>query len=166
MSDEKGTREMSGQVKVFIGGSRKITELPPSVAARIDNVVDGNFPILVGDASGVDHRVQKYLAERQYENVLVFHTGSVCRHNIGRWKTRAVSAKADAKGFDFYAHKDWQMASEADYRFVIWDGKSRGRLNNILNLLNESKKVMVFFSADQSFHTIRNSEDLSAISVN
>ena len=152
-------------IKVFIGGSRRITELPSSVAARIDNIIEGNFTILVGDASGVDRRVQQYLAEKRYENVLVFYTGDVCRNNAGNWKTKAVSADAGEKGFDFYALKDLQMAREADYGLMIWDAKSRGTLNNILNLLGERKKVLVFFSPDHSFHTIRDAEDLSTLLV-
>ncbi|MCI0338618.1 MAG: hypothetical protein L0226_13660 [Acidobacteria bacterium] len=152
-------------IKVFIGGSRKITKLPSSIAARISNIIGGNFTILVGDANGADKCVQKYLAEKQYENVLLFCTGNVCRNNIGNWKTKSVSADANEKGFDFYALKDLQMAREADYGFMIWDAKSRGTLNNILNLLGESRKVLVFFSPDKSFHTIRNAEDLSALLV-
>jgi hypothetical protein len=152
-------------IKVFVGGSRNITKLPSSVATRIDNIIKGNFPILVGDAIGADQCVQKYLAEKQYENVMVFHTGDVCRNNVGRWKTKAVSADAGEKGFDFYALKDLQMAREADYGLMIWDAKSRGTLNNILNLLGERKTVLVFFSPDNSFHTIRKSDDLSNLFV-
>jgi len=149
--------------KVFIGGSRAITSLHPSIAARMDNVIDGNFTVLVGDANVVDRCIQKYLAERKYENVLVFCTGRVCRNNVGNWKTTSVSADANERGFDFYALKDLQMAREADYGFMIWDAKSRGTLNNILNLLGESRNVLVFFSPARSFHTIRNAEDLSAL---
>jgi len=152
-------------VKVFIGGSRAITNLPPSIAARIDNIIDSSFTVLVGDASGADKCVQKYLAERKYENVLVFCAGNLCRNNVGNWKTKAVSADANEKGFDFYALKDLQMAREADYGLMIWDAKSRGTLNNIFNLLDESRNVLVFFSPDQSFHTIRNAQDLSALLV-
>lgn len=152
-------------VKVFIGGSRVITNLPSSIAARIDNIIDSNFTVLVGDASGADKCVQKYLAERKYENVLVFCAGNRCRNNVGNWKTKTVSADANEKGFDFYALKDLQMAREANYGLMIWDAKSRGTLNNILNLLDENRNVLVFFSPDQSFHTIRNAQDLSALLV-
>jgi len=151
-------------IKVFIGGSRKITKLSSSIATRIDNIIACNFAILVGDANGVDQCVQKYLAEKQYENVLVFHSGNACRNNIGKWKTKAVSAGANKKGFEFYAVKDLQMAREADYGFMVWDGRSRGTLNNILNLLGRRKNVLVFFSPDQSFHTIRNVEDITLFS--
>ena len=72
-------------------------------------------------------------------------------------------ANADEKGFDFYVLKDLRMAREADYGFMIWDAKSRGTLNNIFNLLDEGRNVLVFFSPGQSFHTIRNAADLSLL---
>lgn len=150
-------------IKVFIGGSRKVVILPSSITARIDKVIEGNLTILIGDAYGADKCVQQYLAEKKYEKVLVFCAGRVCRNNLGNWRTRAVSAVANEKGFDFYALKDLQMAREADYGFMIWDATSRGTLNNILNLMGEGRNVLVFFSPDRSFHTIRNTEDLSAL---
>ena len=148
--------------KVFVGGSQSITKLPAAVAARIDNIIDSDFTVLVGDAIGVDACVQKYLAEKAYANALVFCTG-VCRNNAGGWKTMVVSANAGEKGFDFYALKDREMAREADYGFMVWDGKSKGTLNNVLNLLSENKSALVYFSPEESIHTIRNAEDLSAL---
>jgi hypothetical protein len=46
---------------------------------------------------------------------------------------------------------------------MVWDGRSKGTLNNVLNLLSENKSTLVFFSPEESFHTIRNAEDLSAL---
>lgn len=149
-------------IKVFIGGSQSIRKLPASVAAGIDKIMEGDFTVLIGDASGIDACVQKYLAEKAYANALVFCTG-VCRNNAGGWKTIVGPATAGERGFDFYALKDWEMAREADYGFMVWDGKSKGTLNNVLNLLSENKSALVFFSPDESFHTIRNAEDLSAL---
>jgi SHS2 domain-containing protein len=74
-----------------------------------------------------------------------------------------VSPNAGEKGFDFYTLKDREMAREADYGFMVWDGKSRGTLNNIVNLLSETKSTLLFFSPEESFHTLRNAEDLSAL---
>jgi hypothetical protein len=149
-------------IKVFVGGSQSITKLPAAFAARIDNIIDSDFTVLVGDAIGVDACVQKYLAEKAYANALVFCTG-VCRNNAGGWKTIVVSAYAGEKGFDFYALKDREMAREANYGFMLWDGKSKGTLNNVLNLLGENKSVLVFFSPEESFYTIRNAEDLPTL---
>ncbi|MCI0391203.1 MAG: hypothetical protein MOB07_20880 [Acidobacteria bacterium] len=149
-------------VKVFIGGSRSLMRLPSAVASRVDNIAVSNFTVLVGDAIGADICVQQYLAEKNYANVQVFCTG-VCRNNAGAWKTMVISANAKEKGFDFYALKDQEMARAADYGFMVWDGKSKGTLNNILNLLSEHKNVLVFFSPDDSFHTIRDHTDLSKL---
>jgi hypothetical protein len=149
-------------IKVFIGGSQSITKLPTTVASRIDKIVEGDFTVLIGDASGVDACVHRYMAEKAYANALVFCTG-VCRNNAGGWHTIVVSANAGEKGFDFYALKDREMAREADYGFMVWDGKSKGTLNNVLNLLSENKSTLVFFSPEESFYTIRKAEDLSAL---
>jgi hypothetical protein len=148
--------------KVFIGGSRSITKLSASVVARIDRIIENNFHVLVGDASGVDQCVQKYLAERGYLSVIVFCT-DICRNNLGNWKTMVISSRAGEKGFEFYALKDWVMAREADYGFMVWEGKSRGTLSNIVNLLAGRKKVLVFLAPEMSFYMIRTNEDLSAI---
>jgi hypothetical protein len=149
-------------IKVFVGGSQSITKLPVAIAAKIDNIIYSDFTVLVGDAIGVDSCVQKYLAEKAYANPLVFCTG-VCRNNADDWKTMVVSSKAGEKGFDFYALKDREMAREADYGFMVWEGKSKGTLNYVLNLLSENKSALVFFSPEESFYTIRNAEDLSAL---
>jgi len=149
-------------VKVFIGGSQSIRKLSASVIARITNVIERDFTVLVGDASGADRCVQQYLAEKGYANVIVFCTGR-CRNNVGGWKTVVVSTTGGEKGFDYYALKDREMATEADYGFMVWDGRSKGTLNNVLNLLSENKRVLVFFSADESFHTIHNAKGLSAM---
>jgi hypothetical protein len=150
-------------IKVFMGGSIGITKLPLSVASRIDNMIENHFTVLIGDAYGIDRCVQQYLAERHHKNVLVFHAGDICRNNIGNWSTKAIWPIANERGFAFYALKDLQMAREADYGFMVWNGASKGTLNNIRNLLINGKKVLVFLSSDQSFHTVRNAEDLSAI---
>jgi len=45
-------------IKVFIGGSQSITKLPATVAARINKIVESDFTVLIGDASGMDASVQ------------------------------------------------------------------------------------------------------------
>jgi hypothetical protein len=45
----------------------------------------------------------------------------------------------------------------------MWDGRSKGTLNNILNLLQQQKKVLVYFSPDKSCYTLSSLEDLTAL---
>lgn len=148
---------------IFIGGSRKIARLAQPVQARLDNIINNNFTVLVGDASGVDLQIQKYLFAQNYTNVTVFCTGNRCRNNVGQWETRNVEADKRSKGFSFYVLKDLQMAKEATYGFMIWDAKSKGTLNNVLNLLRLEKKVLVYFAPTQSFQTVRTTDDLCAL---
>jgi hypothetical protein len=150
---------------IFIGGSRRIIHLAQSVQERLDNIIQRNFTVLVGDANGVDVQVQKYLLARHYNNVIIFCTGTVCRNNVGRWETRTVNTALGRKNFSFYAVKDLQMAQEATYGFMIWDGKSKGTLNNILNLLQLQKKVLVYFAPTQAFLSVKEEADLQSLLV-
>ena len=146
--------------KVFIGGSRKLVKLPTEVSRRIDNIIQNGFTIIVGDANGADKGVQRYLADKDYEKVVVFCMAGACRNNIGAWKTEYITADSHEKGFKFYAAKDSAMATEATYGFMVWDAKSSGTLNNIVNLLGSNKKVLVYFSPDKKFYTLSSSYDL------
>lgn len=148
---------------IFIGGSRKTNRLPQPVLQRLDNIAHNQFTVLVGDAGGVDLQVQKHLFAYNYRNVIVFCSGNTCRNNVGHWETRQVVAGKQSKGFNFYAVKDLQMAKEASYGFMIWDGQSKGTLNNVLNLLRLDKKSLVYFAPMQSFQTVRTADDLCAL---
>lgn len=93
----------------------------------------------------------------------MFCTGNRCRNNVGQWETRNVAVDKHRKGFSFYVVKDLQMAEEATYGFMIWDAKSKGTLNNVLNLLRLEKKILVYFAPTQSFQTVRTVDDLRAL---
>jgi hypothetical protein len=43
---------------------------------------------------------------------------------------------------------------------MIWDAKSKGTLNNVLNLLRLEKKILVYLAPTQSFQTVRTADDL------
>lgn len=147
-------------MNVFIGGSRGINRLPEQVIQRIDTVINRSFTILIGDATGVDKAVQQYVYNKQYDKVVVYCTGDVCRNNIGRWDVRHVMSDKKLRGFDFYALKDECMAKEADYGFMLWDGRSKGTLNNILNLLREKKRILTYFLPDNEFLRIYDAQGL------
>ncbi len=153
-------------IKVFIGGSRKISVLNQEVISRIKNILDKKGEILVGDANGADKTVQKYLLESGYKNVVVFCTGETCRNNLGNWKTKNILNDSSKKDFDFYALKDKAMSEEADYGFMLWDGKSKGTINNAVNLLKAEKKVLVFHSKYKNFISISKMDDLRQLLKN
>jgi hypothetical protein len=121
----------------------------------LENIVQKGHEILIGDADGVDKAVQTILFCRDYKNVVVYCSGESCRNNIGKWKEEHVFVPSKTKGRNFYMLKDDQMAIDADYGFLIWDGKSAGTINNLSNLIRLGKMGLVYFIPSQNFFTIK-----------
>jgi hypothetical protein len=134
-------------MKVFIGGSRAVSKLNATIRAQIDDVViNRGHTVPIGDANGADKAVQQYLSDRQYPHVVVFCMEEECRNNLGAWPTRNVEPPLNAKGFTYYAARDRLMSQEAKCAVMLWDGKSKGTLNNILNMVGEGKRTLVYFA--------------------
>jgi adenine-specific DNA-methyltransferase len=112
--------------KVFVGGSRAITRLDAEVKHRLDRIVEKCLAVVIGDASGADKAVQRFLAERQFEKVEVFSTDESPRNNLGGWPVRVVRPGHSRKDSDYYATRDRAMAAEATVGLMLWDGQSRG----------------------------------------
>lgn len=148
---------------VFIGGSRSLTHLNDTIRTRVDNIIRQQFAVVIGDANGADKIMQSYLAAKSYPHVIVYYMDERCRNNVGNWPTQSIGATCAKKDFAYYATKDEEMAQTASYGFMLWDGRSKGTLNNILNLIRQQKKVLVYFSPDQSLSTVRSAEDLPTL---
>jgi len=159
-NDENAEQKMTA---IFLSGSRAINRLNDQVRDRIQNMIDQGFRILVGDANGADKAIQKYLSERSYKNVVVYCAGATCRNNVGNWEINQVKVDPKLTGRAFYTQKDLQMADEADYGFVLWDGKSAGSITNVLELLKRTKSVVVYLSKSETFTNVAQAEQLNAL---
>jgi len=154
-------------IKVFIGGSRRVSRLDHQVKGRLDEIIRKQLPVIIGDANGADKAVQDYFHQRAYEQVEVFCTEGRCRNNAGNWRIRPVPAPAGGKhDFEYYAAKDRLMADEGSIGFMLWDGKSRGTLGNVLRLIEQGKKVVVYLAPTKQFTTLRNTNDWDQFSRN
>lgn len=138
-------------MKVFIGGSRKVSVLSSEVRQRLDEMLAKHLPIVIGDAPGVDKSVQQYLHSKGYRDLEVFCSGTHCRNNVGNWPTRHVAVDSSKRDFEFYATKDLRMSEEASFGLMIWDGKSAGTLMNVLRLIKQNKKVVIFETPKHRF---------------
>ncbi|MGB2622210.1 MAG: hypothetical protein WA857_18590 [Candidatus Acidiferrum sp.] len=148
--------------KVFIGGSRRLSRLNQQIKRRLDSVIDKGLTVIVGDANGVDKAVQSYLAQRNYENVTVFCMAGVCRNNVGNWPTREIFAGLNTRrDATFFGTKDRAMGAAADYGLMLWDGKSRGTLANVRDLIDRQKPVVVYLASSKSFFTLRRPDELA-----
>ena len=70
-----------------------------------------------------------------------------------------VKVAENIKGFAFYAAKDMKMAEDVDFVFMIWNGKSKGTLNNIINLTKQNKKVVVYLTPHKVFYVLKTMEE-------
>jgi len=152
---------MHSREKVFIGGSRSLSRLSREVLARLDRIIERGFLVMVGDANGIDKAVQGYLASKNYDQVIVFCMAGACRNNLGHWPTHEVDGDAHGRrDASYYGRKDRAMGAEADYGFMLWDGRSPGTLANIEDLLRRGKPVVAYIAPRKSFVRLRESVDL------
>ena len=121
--------------------------------------------MFVGDANGADRALQAHLAGRGYERVVVYSVAGLLRNNVGRWQVRSVDAPRGARGFALYSAKDLQMANDASFGFMLWDGKSRGTLDNVRNLLAHGKPVAVHLGPASRFVSLKSTDDLSKLGI-
>ena len=76
------------------------------------------------------------------------------------WDVEKVAVSPHIRRFELYSAKDKEMAKQADYGFMIWNVKSMGTLNNIVNSVNDNKRVIVYFIPNIKFYTLRSQDDL------
>ena len=53
------------------------------------------------------------------------------------------------------------MVQEADYGLMLWDGKSRGTLTNIVDLVRQGRPVVVYVAPAKTFTTMREPQHLA-----
>lgn len=148
---------------VFISGSISISRLNDDIRQRLQSIITQGFSVVVGDAGGMDKAVQQYLFDNAYKDVTVYCSGNRCRNNVGQWITNKIAVSPELKGRDFYTEKDKVMASDADYGFVLWDGKSQGSITNVLELVKDNKKALVYHSPKKTFYKILDVNDASEL---
>jgi hypothetical protein len=136
-------------MNVFISGSISINKLPPLAREKINSIVARNYKILIGDARGADSLVQEYLLTKKYSNVIVYLAGENIRNNAGNWESNKITTDAyNKRGRELYAIKDKEMAQNADYGLMIWDGKSKGTLGNIKEMEKQNKRFYVILNGE------------------
>ncbi len=110
----------------MISGSRSIKELSQEAIASLDKIIELGFKVIVGDAPGVDAKVQQYLKSQGYQNVTVYYAmfdGVASPRNSNGFATVGIPGN--------YVDRDKQMCKIAVYGLAIWDSKSKGTAANI-----------------------------------
>lgn len=147
-------------MKVFIGGSISIKDFGLEAGLLIEDFMSDYIDVLVGDASGVDKDVQTYLDASYYGNVTVYACNGKARNNVGGWKVKAIDVPTGLYGREYYEQKDVAMTNDCDFGLMIWDGKSKGTLNNIKRLIEAGKQCYVCIPHLKEKHSLRWNSDL------
>ena len=142
---------------VFISGSIEITTLSQPVQEALNNIINKNLKVLIGDARGVDEAAQKYLFKHHYTNVEVFSIKNPPRICISKdFTIRIVDYQKkheylilddkEKNKIQFserkkQTFKDIEMSKIADYFLVVWDAKSKGTKDNILRGIQHNNKI-------------------------
>lgn len=148
---------------VFIAGSISISRLHEKVADRIKKIVSSDFNVVVGDADGADTSIQECLQRYQAGKVTVYCTGNLPRNNVAKWPVHRVVSKAKMGTRAYFTAKDLEMARDSDYGLMVWDCKSTGTLSNVIELLKENKKSVVFVNKNKEFVTISDKTGLERL---
>jgi hypothetical protein len=149
--------------KVFISGSRRITALDLHVKDQLRTLMAANAEFLIGDAPGVDTRVQEYLREVKYRSVTVYCTGGVPRNDLGVWPLVGVKFKGPSGTRGYFTAKDKTMGTACDEGLLIWDGKSRGTKRNAIQLLEAGKRAVVYLASIGQFRELRCVADMEQL---
>lgn len=151
---------------VFIAGSIAISRLDQRVKERISKVVDAGLCVAVGDADGADTSIQQHLVSINAERVTVYCSGDRPRNNLGEWLVEHVYPEEKPGTRGYFTAKDIKMAAVSDYGLMIWDSKSTGTLSNVLELLKENKKSVVFVNKLKTFLTVSDGYSLERLLEN
>ena len=132
-------------MKIFISGSKSISKLPDLAKTFIDQFIENNDEILIGDCYGVDAVVQKYIESKGFRNVTIYCSGVTPRNNfVPAAKIRSCAETAKGlTGSEFHYVKDIQMANDCDQALMIWDGKSKGTAENFKRIKEMGKPFVV-----------------------
>ena len=137
--------------KIFVFGSKEISELTPQFCSKLDEYISENFSFLVGDCAGVDRAVQVYLKSVNYRNVFVYASlnseeepcGQV-RNNVGAWDVTYVETDKKPGTYEFRRAKDFAMIRDCDESICLWNGKSKGSRQNMRELGELGKTCQMF----------------------
>jgi len=113
-------RRYSSDDKVFVSGKVSYDKpLDDNLKEEVDKIIAANSQVLIGDAPGADTRVQEYLAEKGYSNVIVYTTDPQVRNNVGGWEVRTISDNGNTEERLIRRQKDIAMTEDSTRGLVV-----------------------------------------------
>lgn len=153
-------REENKEIKVFMCGSISIKKIPPEAEKIIDDIIAKRYEILVGDADGIDYKIQEYCKDKKYFKLTIYFVGDKPR-KIATTKFTAKQIEKDSNEIEYVPiekensnkkpserEKQWikdkAMIDDCDYGLIIWNGESKGSYKNLLYMIDSKKKFHLY----------------------
>jgi hypothetical protein len=124
--------------KIFVGGSKTLTELSMEVKNALVEYMHANATFLVGDNTGADLLVQKFLAKNGYRKVLIYTANEKAKINVGFWEEKQVNGYGEQD-------KTPTMANDDDEGFMLFKENSADVMANVERLVAQGKTCKVAF---------------------
>lgn len=147
----KAGRERYGYTSednVFVSGKVKYDQpISKDISDRVDEIITAGAKIHIGDAPGADTRVQEYLAEKGYLNVLVYTTDEKARNNAGNWEVKQISGKGYKDERRVRRQKDIAMTTASNKGLAIMpidDRRGSAMSKNVKRLKRHYKPVTIY----------------------
>lgn len=147
--------------KIFVGGSKTLTELSVETKNTLVEYMHAGATFLIGDAMGADLLIQKVLAKNGYQKAVIYTVKDKARINVGFWKEKQV------KGYDVQEQVNIEMASDADEGFMLFKENSAEVMANVERLVAQGKTCKVAFKRKgygnvyyREIHEIENERDV------
>jgi hypothetical protein len=124
----------SGRLLLMGSSAYNTRELHSKVKERLDDAIDLDMEIVVGEAKGASRAFQDYLAFRNYKKVTVGHARSI-RYNAGNWNTRKYG--------DNLKERELNMIKDCATAIIIWVNQSSVIAENLENLKRYGKPTLL-----------------------
>lgn len=133
---------------VFISGKVSYNNpLDEHMREEVDKIIAANSQVLIGDAPGADTRIQEYLAEKGYSNVIVFTTDEAARNNVGAWQVEYIGDNGNTEERLVRRQKDIAMTSRSTRGLAIMpedDRPDSATALNVARLKDSGLRVKVY----------------------
>lgn len=128
----KNNAESEHKKRLLLMGSSAFnaSELPAEVRKGIDEAIEQDMQIIVGEASGASRLFQDYLKAKNYRNVVVGHALRM-RYNAGNWPTFQYGKNLK--------ERERNMIQDCHSAMIIWMNQS-GVIAENLELLKRLGK--------------------------
>lgn len=138
---------------VFLSGKVSYDEpIAKPIQDEVDKIMSAKSKVIIGDAPGADTRLQQYLSDKGYRDVIVYTTDGNARNNVGNWVVR----KIDGNGFEdersIRRQKDIAMTKDSTRALAIMPEDDRPDSAMSLNIqrLQDSGKFSRIYDYKQN----------------